>query len=90
MDNSEENAKKLEQDGKDLSASELEGVAGGDGRNAPETVIAYYEDGNTEILTSQGDGTTFITARGALYYLGDDGVYRSRDYANLYVKNPAL
>ena len=53
-----------------------------------KTVIAYYEDGNTEILISQGDGTTFTTLKGAVYYLGEDGVYRSKGYTSLYVRRP--
>lgn len=52
-----------------------------------ETVKAYYEDGTEEILTKEADGT-FLTAKGALYYLGEDGVYRNRDYADLYATNP--
>ena len=88
MDNSEENIKNIGQDGNVLSANELEGVSGGEGGTANEMVVAYYEDGNTEILISQGDGTTFVTARGAVYYLGEDGVYRSKEYADLYVNNP--
>ena len=70
-----------------LSSEELETVSGGAG-NTGETVIAYYEDGNTEILISQGDGTTFTTLKGAVYYLGEDGVYRSKEYAPLYVRRP--
>ena len=58
-----------------LSPNELDTVAGGAG-NAGETVIAYYEDGRTETLISQGDGTVFKTLKGAVYYLGLDGVYR--------------
>ena len=70
-----------------LSAEELETVSGGAGK-AGETVIAYYEDGNTEILISQGDGTTFTTLKGVVYYLGEDGVYRSKEYTSLYVRRP--
>jgi hypothetical protein len=70
-----------------LSSEELETVSGGAG-NTGETVIAYYEDGNTEILISQGDGTTFTTLKGAVYYLGEDGVYRSKEYTSLYVRRP--
>ena len=52
-----------------------------------ETFKAYYEDGTEEILTKEADGT-FLTAKGAVYYLGEDGVYRNRDYADLYATNP--
>lgn len=72
---------------KALSPDELGAVSGGVGA-AGETVIAYYEDGNTELLLPQGDGVTFLTLRGAVYYLGDDGVYRSRGYTELYAANP--
>ncbi len=74
-------------EGKVLSSEEMENVSGGAGK-AGETVIAYYEDGNTEILISQGDGTTFTTLKGAVYYLGEDGVYRSKEYTSLYVRRP--
>ena len=56
--------------------------------SAEATVTAYYEDGATETLTDQGDGT-FKTPKGAVYYLGDDGVYRARGYTDLYTTNPA-
>jgi len=70
-----------------LSPEELDTVSGGAGK-AGETVIAYYEDGNTETLISQGDGTTFTTRKGVVYYLGLDGVYRSKGYVDLYAKRP--
>ena len=70
-----------------LSSEELDTVSGGAGK-AGETVIAYYEDGNTETLISQGDGTTFKTLKGAVYYLSMDGVYRCKGYADLYAKKP--
>ena len=72
---------------KALSPNELDAVAGGAGKTG-ETVVAYYEDGNTETLISQRDGTTFKTLKGAVYYLGMDGVYRCKGYADLYAKKP--
>ena len=77
----------MSEEKKALTPDELEAVSGGDGA-AAETVIAYYEDGHTEILIPQGDGVTFLTLKGAVNYLGDDGVYRNREYADLYVTNP--
>ena len=51
------------------------------------TATAYYEDGTEEILTEDSDGA-FLTGNGARYFLGDDGVYRSSGYADLYVEKP--
>lgn len=51
------------------------------------TVTAFYEDGAEEILTKEEDGT-FLNGKGARYYLGDDGVYRCKGYADLYVQKP--
>lgn len=73
----------------ELDLNGLSAVSGGEGA-APETVIAYYEDGRPEYLIPQGDGTTFLTLRGAVYYLGDDGVYRNREYTDLYATNPVV
>lgn len=77
----------MNEEKKALTPDELEVVSGGDAA-AAETVVAYYEDGRPEYLIPQGDGVTFRTLRGAVYYLGDDGVYRNREYAQLYATNP--
>ena len=48
------------------------------------SIVAYYEDGTSETLVDNGDGT-YSTSSGTLYYLGDDGVLRARGASDLYV-----
>lgn len=53
-----------------------------------KTVTAFYENGTTESLTEQSDGT-WTAPNGAVYYLGEDGTYRARGFQDLYTTNPA-
>ena len=53
-----------------------------------KTVTAFYDNGTTEALTEQGDGT-WKAPNGAVYYLGEDGVYRANGFQDLYTTNPA-
>ena len=50
-------------------------------------VTAYYEDGSEVILTENTDGT-YLTGDGVIYYLGEDGIYRSRGKADLHIHKP--
>ena len=50
-------------------------------------VSAYDENGAEIILTENTDGT-YLTGDGTTYYLGEDGVYRSKGKADMYVNKP--
>ena len=50
-------------------------------------VTAYDEKGTEVILTENTDGT-YLTGDGTTYYLGEDGVYRSKGKADMYVNKP--
>ena len=54
-----------------------------------KTVTLYYQDGSTETLSEETDGT-YIASNGARYYLGEDGVYRARGYEDLYTSMPEV
>lgn len=54
-----------------------------------KTVTLYYQDGSTETLSEETDGT-YVASNGARYYLGEDGVYRARGYEDLYTSMPEV
>ena len=51
------------------------------------TMTAYYADGGSVTLQEYNDNT-WRTVRGAVYYLGADGVLRANGAADLYTKKP--
>ena len=50
-------------------------------------VTAYDGNGAEVILTENTDGT-YLTGDGTTYYLGEDGIYRSKGKADMYVNKP--
>ncbi len=52
-------------------------------------VEVYYLNSNATILYAMSDGS-FMTDEGAVYYQGDDGVFRSRGNGDLYMEPPVL
>ena len=50
-------------------------------------VTAYDGSGSEVILTENTDGT-YLTGDGTTYYLGEDGIYRSKGKADMYVNKP--
>lgn len=71
--------------------SESKPVSDADIKNGnPEvgTVTAYREDGSEVLLTENTDGT-YLAGDGITYYLGNDGIYRSKGQPDLYANKPA-
>ena len=56
-------------------------------RRTGVSAFAFYEDGTVTYVYQRTDGTWEIDS-GIVYYLGTDGVYRSRGYADLYTQQP--
>ena len=51
-------------------------------------MIAYTKDGS-EVNLTESEDDVWVTDNGDSYYLGDDGVLRSRGLDDLFVTNPA-
>ena len=57
-------------------------------QSSGRSMTVYYEDGAEETVTEDSDGT-WVTAKGAKYYLGEDGILRAKGYTDLYTFPPA-
>ena len=56
-------------------------------RRTGVSAFAFYEDGTVTYIYQLSDGTWELDS-GIVYYLGTDGVYRSRGHADLYTQQP--
>ena len=56
-------------------------------RRTGTSAFAFYEDGTVTYVYQRTDGTWELDS-GIVYYLGTDGVYRSRGHADLYTQQP--
>ena len=81
-------AKETTKDNSDNSASADTTEAPTTAKSTGATITLYYQNGNTETLTEDTDGTYIAASNGARYYLGEDGVYRARGYEDLYTSKP--
>ena len=56
-------------------------------RRTGSSAFAFYADGTVTYIYQRTDGS-YELDNGAVYYLGDDGVYRSRGNVDLYTQQP--